>query len=283
MTRTKLLIVSLFVLFSATTFYGQSMLKEGNQWNLLSTSCCSPEKITVLVKVDGDTLINDVSYSKLFTTRDTFDTNWVLREELMREDTTGKVFLREQNGEEILLLDFGLQVGDIFESLECNLRVAEIDVVILNNGEERKRIHLDNADGWTYTWIEGLGSTIGPTFRSYCIFDAAPNLLCFYEDDEVRFPDSPNFCFVEQTNSVQHLLPADLKIYPNPFNKELHIEFKETLIESYTLVDLLGQEIVKGTLAGGLIDVSNIPAGAITILLQGSDGSVYSEKLIKVD
>lgn len=287
MTRTRLLIASLFMLFCTTTFYGQNMLKEGNQWNVLQTSLFGPDKSTTLFKVYGDTLINDVSYSKLFTSRDTFGVNWALHNEFLREDTTGKVFMNWGGDDEILVLDFGLQVGEIFIAngySECNLEVTEIDTVLLNSGEERKRLFLRrNEFGFEYTWIEGIGNTFGPTFNDYCLLDVSEFLLCFSEGDEIQFPESPTVCFDEFTTSVQNLLPTDLKIFPNPINQVLNIEFSETLIESYTLVDLLGQEIIKGTLTGGLIDVSKIPTGTFIILLQARDGSVYSEKLIKVD
>ena len=153
---------------------------------------------------------------------------------------------------------------------------------MLNNGEERKSLFLKNDNGWKCTWIEGIGSTFGPTFSEFCRVDFGEALLCFSVEDELLYPVSQDACFQEIT-SVQNFLPSDVKIYPNPFNQNLQIEFTETIVESYKIFDLLGQRILEGNVVNGLIDVSSVPVGTFVILLEAADGNVYSDKLVKLD
>lgn len=280
-----LLLTAFICLFSFSLAQSQSMVKEGNQWSLFSPAQFTPEESTTLIRVSGDTLINNETYSTFISTNDTLGDAWQALNVFMRQDTTGKVFIKVSNGEEKLVLDFGLEVGDFFDiesySNECNLQVMEVDTVTLNNGERRKRLQLEEeVNNFRYTWIEGIGSAFGPFFRDYCLLDINTILICFSEQDELLYPDNPEFCF-RATTSVSNTLPSDISIYPNPISDLLYVKHGSTQLQSISIINLYGVMVYQSPYTESL-DVSQLANGTYTVLLEDTKGNVYSDKIVKM-
>jgi len=273
------------LMMSCTEIFSQKLVKDGHQWNVTYQPFDSPGTFTVLTKISGDTLVDDLLYSKIYHSQDTFDTNWIVSNHLIREDEERKVFVKSGNLEEYLLYDFGLEVGDTY-MFECSSTVTSIDSIILNNGESRKRLHL-NLTGENYgpVWIEGIGEALGGLFGSsaYCIFDVGGKLRCFYDNDELLYPESPQTCFTETSNSVYNTLPSDVKIYPNPIYETVHITSGSTKIKSFRIIDLMGRPVYSDEYKDEIINVTYLKAGTYFIVLEMENGDLYSEKLMKLE
>jgi len=273
------------LMMSCTEILSQKLVKDGHQWNVTYQPFDSPGTFTVLTKISGDTLVDDLLYSKIYHSQDTFGTNWTISNQFIREDEERKVFVKSGNLEEYLLYDFGLEVGATY-MLECSSTVASIDSIILNNGESRKRLHL-NLTGENYgpVWIEGIGEALGGLFgtSAYCISDVGGALRCFYDNDELLYPETPSTCFTETSNYVYSTLPSDIKIYPNPIYETVHITSESTKIKSLRIIDLIGRPVYCDVHKGDLIDGSDLTAGTYFIVLETENGDLYSEKLMKLE
>lgn len=286
------------VLFVYGFSFSQELVKEGHQWNVANGSFWHTGVSTELTKIIGDTIINDTIYNKLYSTSDTLDTNWELRNELLREDSIGRVYTKDiESGQENLLFDFSLQLNDTFSVYlgsyafpdhECLAVVSNIDSVTINNGEKRKRLHFKV--GWDFNdqgpiWVEGIGSTRGGLFGDivYCVSDLLIDLNCFYDKDELLYPELPTSCFIDIPIAVQYALPSDINIYPNPISKTLYISHGETKIESYKIIDFMGRFVKASVYTKTDIDVSSIPVGIYVLVIEAGDGRLYSHKLIKQD
>ena len=105
----------------------------------------------------GDSIIDGKSYAR--TTVDDKDT-------LLYRQDEGKVYCRTKNGEELLLIDFDLEVGDTFiNPLGKKFTVTEKgscddpNIVSMYDGEARPvQLSLISEDGEGDTWVESLGS-----------------------------------------------------------------------------------------------------------------------------
>ena len=292
-----LFLTTLTLLLSYSFSLGQSLVKEGHQWNVVHESFWGPGTSTELTRVTGDTIINDTVYNKLYSTRDTLGTNWKLRNELLREDAIGRVYTREiESGQEHLLFDFSLQLNDTFSIYlgrfatpdnECLAIVSNIDSTTINNGEKRKRIHFNIIWNGSLAqgpvWIEGVGSTIGGLFGDiwYCVPDIVLGLNCFYDNNEILFPESPSSCFIDISVAVQNLLPRDISIYPNPMSDLLYIKHGSTQLKSISIVNLFGVLVYERPYTES-VDVSQLANGTYIVLLEDDRGNVYSDKIVKM-
>lgn len=105
------------------------------------------------LRFDGDTIINEISYKKLYLYNCGTTGDYMVA---MRE-VEKKVYIVEKNtSEELLVYNFDLNEGDIFESplTSSTYQVTKVEMVEIN-GKLRKKFSFDeNYD----IWIEGIGS-----------------------------------------------------------------------------------------------------------------------------
>lgn len=263
----------------------QSLVEINNQWNIAVYPTFSPDTSSYSVRIGEDTLLNNISYNKIYYSNDLLNTNWVFDNTYVREDSTKKVFLKKGALDDVLLYDFSLQKNDTFLIEDvCNLIVNEVDSVMLNNGELRKRLKLGIKDepnwGEEY-WIEGIGSNFGVISHfGFCYFDYSDRFLCFYSDSELLYPENPPSCFI---TPVKEIKQNSIKIFPNPFQDFLYIENEELNIESYIVYDVAGKLIENGSLEGmnNQINLEQSKSGFYILLLRDKEGNLYSQKLIK--
>ena len=142
----------MFVFFSTQSF-GQEIykpfLEEGKIWSYNYHNFNGNTYNKSLI-VKGDTLIGDKSYKRIVD----LATNHC--ECLMREDGA-KVFC-SQNGNEYLVYDFSLSVGDTFETFETKATVAAVDTIIVGDHSFRVLDVRENDNPQTNWWVEGIGS-----------------------------------------------------------------------------------------------------------------------------
>ena len=148
--------VFLFTLLAVlpTLSFGQkvykSFLEDGKVWKYRYHS---PNNITYdrSLAVKGDTLIDDISYKNIVDV-ESGHCGFVMRED------GGKVYCRYQNGNESIVYDFGLNVGDSFNTLDSKAMVVAVDT-IMKNGRFFRALDVreDNSTQPNW-WVEGIGS-----------------------------------------------------------------------------------------------------------------------------
>lgn len=272
----KILLLFTFLLFTLSAFT-QSLIGENKQWYIGEVFIIQPP-ITSILKMEGDTLVDNKLYKKMYWTRDTMDQVWTLDSRLIREDTTKKVWLRIPSfvgAEEILLYDFNLVIGDTFaindDDVICNIPVINVDSIVLANGEMRKRITFSyelfgGLPDETF-WIEGIGSQFGllTHIAAYCQnTDYGQWLRCYFEDGERQFGQVPEEdCYYLITSTEDLTTQTNFSVYPNPAANQLTLILPDNKNRHWELYNYQGQRIRNGEVNnnGDQISVKNLPSG----------------------
>ena len=153
---------------------------------------------TSLIKFSGDTIINSLSYLKVFKS-DTLQQNWELQG-YIRENSGKEIYFRNLIGLEGLMYDFSIGLNDTVAIentysggwpgiLVCNT----IDSLLIGN-EYRKRFYLFDNNTPIDTWIEGIGSEYGVLKSSGFVVGGTYDLLCYYENDSLIYTAPYNDC-----------------------------------------------------------------------------------------
>ncbi len=298
----KKYIIFLPFLFCTLSVFAQSLIGENKQWYIGEVFITQPP-VTFILKMEGDTLIDNKLYKKIYTTRDTANQEWTLLNELIREDSTKKVWIRNYSmdePEEILLYDFNLVVGDSFainldSDFTCKIPVINVDSIVLSNGALRKRITFSfQYFGDTFEeiyWIEGIGSQFGliTHLYGYCGWvDYGRWLRCYFEDGQRQFGQVPDGeCFYEFITNTDDLdTQSSFSIYPNPATDKLRVISSDNrLITECLLTDFQGRIIIDKLVnkSNLTLDLLNVMPGIYLIKIIDEGGRLTTKKVVVTD
>jgi hypothetical protein len=260
------------------------LLDTNKTWSVLTHWNFGPYH-THTISLGGDTIIDARQYKKIIGT---FFLNGYLSV-AAREDTTSKqvFFYAPYRNEEYLAYDFSLNQGDTFFYSACGYEdiVDYIDTITLLNGEQRRQIHFKYSEE---KWIEGIGSYFGLTyvFSSYCLIDVSTELLCFEENDTVKYRHQGyNTCFYSTvgTNEKSNRLNSHIIIYPNPIKNNFSIETADDIyINQIKIYNLSGQEVYSEAISKSQTPINltlpNLPNGMYVVNIQTEHG-VMNKKI----
>lgn len=237
----------------------------------------------------------------------------------LREDTAaGRLYVyNPQIGEDVLLCDMSLTVGDTFYLPEMGRhsyheagRTLIVDSVDYING--RKYIYLSyhqiyeeiynsffNTPYFHYAFIEGIGPTYGPFGTYVTMFDDTylPVLLCTYaavpeawghfSTGEHLFSAFPEFgCFHNGLSKIDEHNAALLNIYPNPTGNILNLDFVDEQEPNgkITITDMAGMVVYVGSCSNAhtAIDVSKFSAGIYILRYEDAKGRASVSKFVKL-
>ncbi len=199
----------------------------------------------------------------------------------------GKVFKKENLfSNEILIYDFNLQEGDVFDfgfGPSNNLEVITVDSLILNTGERRKRLGLrknDNPLEPVY-WIEGVGSTHSPMDTRYMfISDAWISLNCYYVDSLVLYQLGD--CILSSNTTT--LSENRLSISPNPASQFIQITGLTGKEQQYECVAPDGRTLrTYSPQADGQISLEGLPIGLFFLKITLENGTISTLPIVKVE
>jgi len=218
--RLTIIAISVFITFS---LFSQDFISTDKQWNVRLTGWAGAFS-TEIDFINGDSVVNSLIYNKIWTSFDSLST-WQYQG-LLREDSN-IVYYIPPNGNEGILYDFNLEVGDTayINNIFCTdimVYVTNIDT-IEQFGVARKRWHI--ADDLNYTeeyWIEGIGSIHGPLYSSFwqCLVCPASDLLCYHESDTLKYiiyNDAE--CYVNTVGINEKHGETGFTIKPNPIRR----------------------------------------------------------------
>jgi len=269
----------------------QQITDVGNQWDI-ATYGITPSISSYSLKIGSDTLIDNIIYKEVQSRNDTTSNNWTTVN-YIREDSLKRVYLGTGVNEK-LQYDFSLLVGDTFEieptyeiESQCRLVVSEIDSIKINNGEQRKRLHLspiDDAFEFSF-WIEGIGSPHGlmiDHLRIHCATDYGHSLTCFINNDEVLYPKAFGECWI--TPVVELDTENYFKIFPNPINDKLIVSKLEGFhIKRISIFSSLGSEVKQIPVSDETVEVDTktLENGIYFLIITSIDEKLYSKKIVK--
>lgn len=274
----KHIILLLLFFLVSNLLIGQSYIpfvKEGKKsessWINSSTGCSTcqgGDRITI----GGDTVINGLTYNKIWSQQVISSlpimvppftlTPIVGSPGLIREDTTEqKVYLYNENGQDQLVYDFGMQVGHVLVNSmgDDSIYLAEIQLVTDTSyfgslypslhqlcSDKPRRLYLFNHHDTLahpepiYFILEGIGGSTGWFNEFYIPFEHHLYLSCVNDGTGECLYGG---CYTI-TNTTNVLDNEAIKLYPNPVNDILTIEVPNIMNDGhYTLSSIDGRVI----------------------------------------
>jgi hypothetical protein len=260
-------------------------------------------------KMKGDTLINGISYNKIYWQQVkfyyiNFPPNQVvgrtyLTPEIywagLRQDIPNKkVFITSSTNSDTLLYDFNLQLGDTLPQTYLQNGwpqpsiVTQIDSILI--GIQYHKSFLLNfwtAEPFTKTLIEGVGSG-GRLNSVYSFFESGPKTVCF-NNNQIATPCIWGSCSLySNVISVNEIDPiSKYKISPNPFSSQTVLETASQFHNAtLTIYDSFGQtKKMTNNLSGQKITLNrdNLPSGLYFIRLTQDSKTLAVIKIIITD
>lgn len=255
-----------------------------SRWNVAKTYPAANQQnpnfvatTTTVYGFQGDTLINNEQWLKLYSTRDSTFQNDLLYRGLLRAENSKVLYLDSLNQLDTLY-DFSLNVGDsvlfdLYGMYPEWLHVINIDSVQINAAYYRRlkfeEPSISAFDWLDEEWIEGIGSKHGPLFPAFPVkfSEEIPDsmlLTCTYSDNQ-QIWQHPSYqsCYVNIVLGVDQLKFSDFKIYPNPFVDKIHIENIGLQEYELTVLNSLGQTISQTQInsENSIIDVADLKVG----------------------
>lgn len=224
------------------------------------------------------------------------------------------------SGQDILLFDFGLQVGDsilrhgfIFDyspAYPYYMHVTAIDSILLENMTYRKQFHLKGyfsspnaSDSISYQWIEGIGAlntTINTTLisagsgilgglRLFHQGSLSPpytnqTIRCVQEQNVFLMGDSI-LCNSFLSTKIHQKTPINVQLTPNPFHQQTTLwveglDCKQLSIRIYNLSGQMVQEQTQFSSNNIIIQRKNLQAGVYFYKLWADEKAINSGKMI---
>jgi len=191
------------------------------------------------------------------------------------------------HGEERLIYDFSLQLGDSIEvgSQGDYAKVVSTDSISIN-GQYRKRIIFD--PWFNEFWIEGIGSSSSPfdPFVNNFVWDIKFELLCVKDNDTLLYQNPIyNNCYLDYIDDVHEIdnqKDYKINIYPMPIHTSATIINNNTS-KSWTakIVNNLGQVIANYFVRDNsfIFNTEGINPG-LYFLIVISDNRIITNKII---
>jgi len=302
-----LLLVFILVLFSATT-YGQGYHKLINEsyywdqtWAQMGYICGGfGETPPHRYYFSGDTLINNKLYAKMYSNVMTptyftpppncepFDVDTV--SELysfyfLREDTIEKKVWRYWSYYDVedLLYDFSLQQGDtLYDYYTYAVTIDTVYFITTDDGVTRKKFEIDQ--GYTIGYyIEGIGGIAGIFNQPLGYFEAGAWLMCVKDNNANIILDIGGHCYDFMTNAPIIKNNTQIKIFPNPFSKNIVIESSYEKLD-ISIYNIFGYEVITQELnMNNTINLSKLNSGIYFLRIIEDDKIIHSEKIIKTN
>lgn len=285
-----LLIALLRINAKAQTYY--PMAADSATWTVVEYGYGTfpPETGVSHFGLSGDTLINNLSYHKIyynpgglgFVNPDTaFNLPTAMLFGVFREDASKKVWYRQfpADTSDVLLYDYALNVGDTFcfHNQPCGVLCHAVSLVdsILVNGSYRRQIHF-NFGNQEEAWIEGLGSKFSNWVNQWCfVGNLAWFMNCYKENGNPVFGS----CDFPTGLKENGLIDPEIIVYPNPAIEQLKIESAKigaSLFIENTCGQVLRSEILSSL--HSTISLESLPPGLY--LLQYRD--TWKKKTFKL-
>ena len=299
-------LLSLFLFFLYLVSYGQSLdyfSSDSSRWyvrsiypNANEQNPYFTETRTTVYGYQGDTLIDGVTWHKLFTS---FDSSFVKSLNFIGyiNSAQGIVLFQDRNFAIDTLYNFNLEVGDSalyrFDGSDSAcITIQEVDSVQIDSLYHKRfifnRISRPLCCFLDEVWIEGIGSVFGPLSPKFTyLIDTEMNrsygLTClFYRDELTWHNELYDNCFKQVILKVLNLETSKFKLFPNPFQDSFTATSAYSSDGIIEVVNING-EIIRSyqTRANEFtIELSEIPDGIYLVRLR-INNIVITSKIIK--
>lgn len=291
----KLIFTTALILASICIFSQEyiPLVNENKVWNVLGVNydfwpVSDTSYFTITYKFDGDTLIENTSYKKVFYTEEQFPTNWSLGG-WIREDENRKVWNRGINypETEYETYDFLMEKGDtlwIIEPWEYMIMDSVSTVDIDGNLRNKYWFKYPNNQAYVETWTEGIGSSRGLFQIGAEGYDGGTFWLsCLHNNGQLIYMNPAIVdCYMFGTGMKEVNEEAyKLTVFPNPASDFITISLSENLrLKEIIIYNYLGQKVFSTKHVINTVDVSRLKTGIYLIEVVTKEWSGMS-KFIK--
>lgn len=256
------------------------------------------ESTIFFVYFDGDTILNNTKYHKLFKQRFYIDT-WYTNDTsnlidstlqspvlyaILREDSINK---KVYNKYEEIIYDFSLNVGDTLEAFGYNI-VDSIVPISLNNSDLRNKFYFTNInESITNYYIEGIGGGNGLIEPFYYLglsgYQSSGGIICYKENLIELYGTCDYPEFISSITNIN--LINSIKIYPNPVQSFVEIDLGKLYNQvSIKLYDSMGKLLLDRnykSIQSCSIDMAGIPEGIFLMSFVLDQKNICSLPVIK--
>ncbi|MAZ94344.1 MAG: hypothetical protein CMF58_07965 [Lentimicrobiaceae bacterium] len=202
----QLLTLTIIFVFSFVAS-SQEIVNTAKLWSCMEEHCheWGSEFSTDFYRFEEDTIINSLTYKKVWISEDENHEIWNFYGAFIREENN-RVYYRQMFGDEGLIYDFNLEIGDsvLVDNPravgEVWLHLLEIDTITVADGlRERWRMVSSEYQDSDY-WIRGIGSIAGVINSSMSVYGGLCGfyaLLCQDEQGEKIYENPEyNTCYL---------------------------------------------------------------------------------------
>jgi hypothetical protein len=216
------ILISICIILQSMSVYAQSLVLPERIWSNTNYAVVpGANYVSNWITFEGDTLIEDILYMKVYRSDNEFQDNWYPFGAI-HEDASDKVYLHRDDTK-YLLYDFNLEKGDsILTHPGIYVYVTDVYNIYLDNFvDSLKRIDISFVkEGGVVEayWIEGVGSSHGilEGARNVGLIGAGWAMVCFSESDYLMYKsDRFNECFPKgylHNNERVHVQSQNIKV-----------------------------------------------------------------------
>lgn len=279
----KKVIIIFTICFSITVLNGQdfSFPQDSASWEYLVRGADAGGQYIIslmTLTLYGDTTINGTPYKLISSVEYCYFPDYALSTtyDFIRTEGDKVYILYRDAAEEVLLYDFGMEVGDTMLVDNCGYPFLDSFIVVQDIGETlvdgayRKTLSFGQ-----YKWIEGIGN-IGDGLLTHSLYATDGlldptwyELLCFWQNGEQIFS-----CDGLIISVAEPYRKEDVKIFPNPTTSMLNISLPNEGkgIQSVRIINLLGEVILQEQydhVMSVSIDSKNWSPGLYVVVVNG--------------
>ena len=291
----------------------QAMVVEGYSWNVVSAYWPIFPDVTTYntskQKIEGDSIINGITYKKLWEHLDANSDKYYLLA-LIREDIDEQKIFAYNKGAEVLLYDLGVEIGDTIKvwsylpDLEdfdsTNVEYGPFSLLVVDNIEltedqiygtlKKISYHKAEKDMFKATIYERYGSTTGWSHNNYAELLGSANysMICaFDENDELVLKREYTItgygevkdCYInEEIGTNVETAQKEENIYYNSQEKRLYVDIENA--EMIMVYDAVGKNIMTKEVDLETKSISlNLNSGIYIVMTKS--GNRYAKIVVK--
>ena len=273
-----------------------SFVDDDMQWSYITSENTDRGStiVTTTYKYNGDTIINDVSYKKMYKSVDN-GKNW---HELgyFRQEDNNVYYIPRTETKEILVYNFSKDMEYRIQSNYYDIGLASDSIIVDNVKKARWGVYpkvpnstyqqelSDNIYDFDDVIIEDIGSVYSPTFDTLPYTPGGVTgaryytfLLCVLRGNNVIWHNSQyEDCYYEQT-AIDNIADQQIALSPNPVKDKLILSLPNTENE-IKIFDLQGKLLLQQNVGfSAEIIVSMLPMGTYVLVVNGESYKFVKE------
>lgn len=258
--------------------YADTFFQNGQKWTTFISEYdgCDGNESLIECKLWGDTIIDNGVYRKLIYGDD--------HSIIPVCEVQGKIYARINN-EDVLLYDFGLQVGDSIRFYNSGkesdvfpdeyAKVVKVDTILLTDGRKAKLLKYD-VRGRDIEFVGSEWGVLSPIIMQQ-ITTCSTIYTCCSLNNKTIYESYPGFCnYIDLTDDL-HVMDNDTFIHMTD-ETHLHLQMPKELSQA-KIYTINGQCVLQASQTD--IDVSALPQGMYILRALTADGQQHQAKFIK--